>query len=73
MRLTNLERLRAAVLLTGLTQRQIAAQANLSPGTVGNLLAGARSGCSVEVYQALLQVIGPNLALAFEPRQRAAA
>lgn len=75
MRLTDLDRLRAAVLLCGLTQRQIAAQAGVSPGTVGNLLAGRRTGCSLPVFAALLHVVGPNLALAFElrtPRNRVA-
>jgi transcriptional regulator with XRE-family HTH domain len=68
MRLTDLPRLRQIVLLSGLSQRDIAELAGVSPGTIGNLLAGGRTGCSGEVYEQLLNVLGLGVRQAFEPR-----
>lgn len=69
MKVTNLPLLRGLVDASGLTHREIADKTGISHGTIGNLLAGRRSGCSGEVYTALLDTLGLELRRAFEPRR----
>lgn len=71
--LTDLGLFRAIVERSELSHRHIAMRAGVANGTVSNLLAGRRTGCSPAVFAALLYVLGPEISAAFRPRKQVAA
>lgn len=63
------DHLRAAIARSGKPYREVAADANVSLGTIGNLLTGRRIGCNTETATRLCRTLDVPVAALFATRR----